>query len=144
MAQLSTLHRSALEKYASPQFSLDRYVLHHECKPQHTVDPRVDRLSLQGYSVTKGAEYQKEYGDVNTDSGTNLKRVFCSECGTKLFAFTPLWEEIVSVAAGTLDDFESWRPDTEQYCMHRAAFVEKVKGVEKDRLFERSVKGSIE
>lgn len=111
---------------------------------QHVVSPWVDNISLQGYSVTKGAEHQKDYWDVNTDSGTNLRRVFCSECGTKLFAFTPLWDEIVSVAAGTLDDFDSWRPDTEQYCIHRAAFVEKAKGVEEERLFERAVKGSIE
>lgn len=94
--------------------------------------------------MTKGAEFQKEYWDTATDSGTNLKRVFCIECGTKLFAFTPLWDEIVSVAAGTLDDFDSWRPDTEQYCVHRAAFVEKAKGVENEKRFKLAVRGETE
>lgn len=94
--------------------------------------------------MTKGEEYQKDYWDTQTASGTDLRRVFCTECGTKLFAFTKLWDEIVSVAAGTLDDFDSWRPDTEQWCIHRAAFLEKAKAVETERRFKRAVKGEIE
>ncbi|KAF2166226.1 hypothetical protein M409DRAFT_23418 [Zasmidium cellare ATCC 36951] len=129
-AQHSTLRRFAPEKYASPQFVLEA-----------PSQPSTCRNMMHGFSVTKGAEYQKDYWDTNTDSGTNLKRVFCTECGTKLFAFTPLWDEIVSVAAGTLDDFDSWCPDTEQYCIHRAAFVEKAKGVERERSFKLAVKG---
>lgn len=85
---------------------------------------------VQGFSITKGEEFMKTYVDKNTDSGKPLKRTFCSECGSKLFAFTPLQEDIVSVVAGTLDDFESWTPDKEQYCIHRLDFVEKVKAVD--------------
>ncbi|EME40126.1 hypothetical protein DOTSEDRAFT_137721 [Dothistroma septosporum NZE10] len=94
-----------------------------------------------GFRVTEGAEHQKEYWDVATDSGTKLKRVFCSLCGSKLFAYTPLWDAIVSITAGTLDDFDSWEPDTEQWCMHRASFLSNASTVSPDRTFEKAVKG---
>jgi len=75
----------------------------------------------------------KTYADTMTDSGQTLIRTFCGECGSTLFAFTPLREDIVSIAAGSLDDFESWVPNTEQYCMHRADFLAKVDCVEAQR-----------
>lgn len=56
-----------------------------------------------------------------------------------MFAYTPLWENIVSVAAGTLDDFDSWKPDTEQWCCFRAGFLEDIKDVAKEKRFERAV-----
>lgn len=44
-----------------------------------------------------------------------MTRNFCGECGSNLFAYTPLYEDIVGVAAGTLDDFErGWKPGVEQ------------------------------
>ncbi|KAK4612165.1 Putative glutathione-dependent formaldehyde-activating enzyme [Fulvia fulva] len=92
-----------------------------------------------GSKVTQGAEHQKEYCDIATDSGTKLKRDFCSQCGSKLFAYTPLWDEIVSVTAGTLDDFDSWVPDTEQWCVHRASFLTQTTTVSPDRTFDKAV-----
>jgi hypothetical protein len=94
--------------------------------------------------VIAGEEYQKSYFDNATDSGTSLQRVFCSECGSMLFAYTPLFEPIVSVAAGTLDAFESWKPDTEQWCIHRADFVAKMEVVSKELTFKRAARGEIE
>ena len=82
--------------------------------------------------------------DNATDSGKELKRVFCSECGSTLFAYTPLWEEIVSVTAGSLDEFDSWKPDTEQYCVHRPDYVEKIQAVPKERTFKLAVQGETE
>lgn len=73
------------------------------------------------------------------DSGTHLKRIFCSECGTGLFAITPLRDDIISVLAGTLDDFDSWKPDTEQWIDFRAGFLDNVKCVATDRIFPRAV-----
>ena len=70
------------------------------------------------------------YTDNMTDSGQPLTRQFCKNCGSNMFNFTPLYE-IVSVSAGALDEFEDWKPTLEQYCIHRADFLEKVKGVEK-------------
>lgn len=48
------------------------------------------------------------------------------------------------MAAGTLDDCESWKPDTEQWCIHRVDFVAKMEVVEKDRTFKRAARGEIE
>ena len=70
------------------------------------------------------------YTDNMTDSGQPLTRTFCKNCGSNMFNFTPLYE-IVSVSAGALDEFEEWKPSLEQYCIHRADFLDKVKGVEK-------------
>ncbi|KAM3420377.1 hypothetical protein BST61_g3656 [Cercospora zeina] len=76
-----------------------------------------------------------------TSSGTALTRVSCGICSSNLFAFTPLWHEIVSIAAGTLDDFEEeWEPDTEQWCVHRVGWLgEEGWKVEGGRKFERAV-----
>lgn len=68
-----------------------------------------------GLAVTQKREgVLKSYTDAATQSGRPLTRTFCGECGSTLFAFTPLREDIVSVAAGSLDGFEDWAPDTEQ------------------------------
>lgn len=89
--------------------------------------------------MLKGSDILKTYEDSDTDSRKSLKRVFCSECGSLLFALTPLREDIVSVAAGTLDDFENWRPDKEQYCEDRAAFLDKVRDIAPQNRHVRSV-----
>ncbi|KAK0271225.1 hypothetical protein LTR35_013540 [Friedmanniomyces endolithicus] len=86
--------------------------------------------SKEGFSITQGEDALKSHADTKSDSGQPLTRKFCSECGSRLFAFTPLNENIVMIAAGTLDDFEDWRPSKEQYCVHRLGFVDKMKGVE--------------
>lgn len=77
-----------------------------------------------------------------TDSGQELIRTFCSNCGSNLFNFTPLYDDIVSISAGAFDDFEAWKPTLEQYCIHRADFLEKAKGVSK-RYIE-SISGEME
>lgn len=58
-----------------------------------------------------------------------------------LVNFTPLYD-IVSVSAGSLDEFDDFKPTLEQYCIHRADFLEKAKGVEK-RYIE-SIAGEME
>jgi hypothetical protein len=69
----------------------------------------------QGFTLLSGSSHLKSYADTTTtDSGQPLTRSFCGECGSNLFAFTPLLDSIVSVAAGTLDEFEEWRPGVEQ------------------------------
>ena len=50
----------------------------------------------------------------------------------------------MSVTAGTLDDFESWQPDKEQYCIHRAQYVERAKGVDKENRHVTSVQSEPE
>lgn len=81
------------------------------------------------------------YTDNMTDSGQSLTRQFCKNCGSNMFNFTPLYD-IVSVSAGALDEFEDWKPNLEQYCIHRADFLEKVKGV--DKRYIESINGEQE
>lgn len=64
--------------------------------------------------ITQGQDVLKAYKDTSTDSGKPLMRNFCGECGSMLFAFPDVLDTVVGVAAGTLDDFDQWRPDTEQ------------------------------
>jgi hypothetical protein len=99
---------------------------------------------MQGFRITHGEASLRRYTDKATDSGKPLTRMFCGECGSNLFATTPLVEHIISVGAGTLDDFESWVPDTEQYCIHRAQYLEKIKGVDPKRRHVTSVQSEAE
>lgn len=93
--------------------------------------------------ITEGEDkYLSSYSDTMTDSGHLLTRTFCSHCGSNLFNFTPLRDDIVSISAGAFDDFEDWRPTLEQYCIHRAEWLEKVKGVEKR--FVEAIEGEME
>jgi hypothetical protein len=84
----------------------------------------------QGFTITEGEDLLSTYVDKMTDTGNPLERTFCSLCGSNMFNFPSQFENIVSIAAGSLDDFESWKPTLEQYCLHRADFLEKMKGVE--------------
>lgn len=98
-------------------------------------------ILFQGFTVTEGEDFLQTYTDTMTDSGQGLQRQFCKNCGSNMFNFTPLYD-IVSVSAGVLDDFEEWRPTLEQYCIHRADYLEPAKSVEK-RYIE-SINGEME
>lgn len=50
--------------------------------------------------------------------------------------------DIVSVSAGSLDEFDDFKPTLEQYCIHRADFLVKAKGVEKR--YVESIAGEME
>ena len=82
------------------------------------------------------------YIDGMTDSGQPLQRKFCKNCGSNMFNLTPAYDHIVSISAGILDDFDEWKPTLEQYCIHRADFVGKAKGV--DKRYIESIKGDLE
>jgi len=87
----------------------------------------------EGFTILSGLPHLKSYNDPTTDSGTPLTRNFCGECGSAVFSCTPLYPDIVGVAAGTLEKFEEWKPNVEQFCIRRAGFLEKCKGVEPER-----------
>lgn len=58
------------------------------------------------FSIIPDNDKIKEYLENFTDSGPELKRTFCGECCSKPFVSISLRDEIVSVTAGSLDDFE--------------------------------------
>ena len=57
-------------------------------------------------------------------SGKPLYRRFCSVCGSKLSALTPLSDEIISVPAGILPMAgKEWKPAREQFTKDRADWL---------------------
>lgn len=99
-------------------------------------------MNVQGFAIVEGESNLASYEDKMTDSGKPLTRTFCSNCGSNLFNFTPLRKDIVSISAGAFDDFEDWKPSLEQYCIHRADFLEKAKNV--DKRYVESISGEME
>lgn len=89
---------------------------------------------MKGWTITKGKEVLKTYTDNSPDSGTPLSRVFCGDCGSNLWALTPTREDVVTIAAGTLDDYRTFSPEIEWYCPQRASFVNKMVA-DKERRF---------
>lgn len=113
---------------------------------------------IQQYTLHSGADSIKTYQDPTTLSGKPLGRAFCSTCGSKLHALTPLREDIISIPAGLLASAHSgigaiakgtavegqvwaqWKPSKEQFCQEKASWVPEfgVLNVE-----ERYVKGTM-
>jgi len=60
-----------------------------------------------------------------------LTRRFCGECGSPLFATTPLNEDIVSVSAGSMDNVADWKLSKEQYHRNRAAWLPELEAVDR-------------
>jgi len=66
------------------------------------------RLTVVAYnlSITPENDKIKEHLEKFTDSGPEPERTFCEECFSKPFVSISLRDEIVSVTAGCLDDFD--------------------------------------
>lgn len=68
-------------------------------------------------TITSGHSSLKSYEDTDTESGTPMTRQFCGNCGSQLFAITPLLEDHVSVFAGSwVRNTEDWKPMRAQFC----------------------------
>lgn len=64
------------------------------------------------------------YADSETQSGKPLYRRFCSTCGAKLSAITPLNYDIISVPAGILPNAgKEWVPHKEQFMQDKVSWV---------------------
>ena len=64
------------------------------------------------------------YADYETQSGKPLYRRFCTVCGAKLSALTPLNDQIISVPAGILSDAgKEWAPEKEQFVQDKVDWV---------------------
>jgi len=64
------------------------------------------------------------YADHDTQSGKPLYRRFCTICGAKLSALTPLNEDIISVPAGILPHAgKEWKPQKEQFVKDKVGWV---------------------
>ena len=130
----------AAENQQARPFSLQQYIPRRFIKKatDDVLGPSAPSQDSQAHiDATTGIHYHPRRGRHEVvlgrwhESGTPMTRTFCGQCGSTLFAFTPLRADIVLVAAGTLDDFESWTPDKEMWCIRRAAFLNTMKGVQK-------------
>lgn len=68
-------------------------------------------------------------GEVKTyvdhgDSGGEVNRQFCPNCGSPLFSRIPAMEGMVFVKAGTLDDTSSFAPAVQIYLKSKQAWVD--------------------
>ncbi|KAF2717673.1 hypothetical protein K431DRAFT_232661 [Polychaeton citri CBS 116435] len=79
-----------------------------------------------GFEITRGESALKSFDDDKTDSGTSLTREFCFTCGSLLFIRTPVIPEIIAIAAGTIDNWENWKPTLEQYIERRVTWLKDV------------------
>lgn len=65
------------------------------------------RLPISGFKVVQGtARRYTKHGD----SGGELTRHFCGECGSPLFTTSPSHPDVVFVKAGSIDEPELVRP----------------------------------
>lgn len=95
---------------------------------------------IKQYTLHTGGSSITTYNDPATQSGQPLARSFCSICGSKLAARTPLNEDIVSIPAGILLSGNSglgsiakhegadrrgvrWKPQKEQFCQEKAPWL---------------------
>jgi hypothetical protein len=58
------------------------------------------------------------------DSGRELTRHFCPQCGSPIYTSAPAHPETVYVKAGTLDDPALVRPELEAWCASKVAWAD--------------------
>jgi hypothetical protein len=86
---------------------------------------------VQNYSVTSGESNIKIYKDKNTDSGSELERAFCTDCGSNLYIRNitdPKMSMNVVVCGGSVDDnFKTFVPQSELFGHRRHGWVPELK-----------------
>lgn len=62
------------------------------------------------FKITQGHDYLKYYADTG-DSGKAVRRYFCSECGSQLYANPQGYPELISLRVPSLDNFDGKEPN---------------------------------
>jgi hypothetical protein len=70
--------------------------------------------SKQGFAVTKGRDQVKVYRS-KADSGGEVGRAFCAECGAPLYTETGAMIPFYPVKVGALDDASTYSPGVHLY-----------------------------
>jgi hypothetical protein len=68
------------------------------------------RVPAAGFRITKGAP--KRYV-TQADSGNEITRVFCGDCGSPLYVQVSTRPDIVGIRVGSLDDPSGFRPEAD-------------------------------
>ena len=86
----------------------------------------------QHLTIEEGSEHIRTYVDSKTRSEATLKRQFCQNCGSALFATNesnPEFKDIICVTTGTMDvdhqyfEMTEWRPDAENFVENKRAWL---------------------
>jgi hypothetical protein len=68
------------------------------------------RVPSAGFRITKGMP-RRYVG--NADSGNEITRVFCGDCGSPLWVQVSTRPDIVGIRVGTLDDPSTFQPEAD-------------------------------
>ena len=68
------------------------------------------RVPAAGFRITRGAP--KRYVG-KADSGNEITRVFCGDCGSPLYVQVSTRPDIVGIRVGSLDDPSGFRPEAD-------------------------------
>lgn len=93
---------------------------------QNTQEPLVGRCSPSSQDLVWRESVPGSlhlYVDPDTESGKPMSRWFCGNCGNPVFATTKVWDDVVSVFAGTLVDQQGWKPAQEIFTDTKAPWL---------------------
>jgi len=68
------------------------------------------RVPASGFRITQGAP--KRYV-AKADSGNEITRVFCGDCGSPLYVQVSTRPDIIGIRVGSLDDPSGFRPEAD-------------------------------
>ena len=66
-------------------------------------------VKSEKFQIIQGENYLKSYSDTG-ESGKAVKRYFCSECGSQLYAIPESYPELVSIRVPSLDNYDGGEP----------------------------------
>jgi hypothetical protein len=97
------------ESAGEPQFSLQCHC--RDCqRSSGSAFIAAMRVPASGFRITRGAP--KQFIG-KSDSGNEIVRVFCGDCGSPLFIRVSTRPDIVGLRVGTLDDPSEFRPEAD-------------------------------
>ena len=71
----------------------------------------------------------KLYVDGDTDSGNQVERYFCGNCGSPIYSALPSQAEMIFLKSGTLDDTSGFQPAVHVWSSTKQNWYEIAEGV---------------
>ncbi len=71
----------------------------------------------------------KLYVDSDTDSGNDVERYFCGNCGSPIYSALPSQPDMLFLKTGTMDDTSEFTPMFHVWCSTKQNWVDLAEGV---------------